>query len=793
MPDEAVLDTLKFAVGQPVLRTEDPRLLTGGGRFTDDVNLPGQAQARFVRSRIAHGEIRAIHTTAAAAMPGVLAIFTGADLAADGIGTIPSTLPLKNRDGSPYIVPPRPALATGRVRHVGEAIAIVVAESAALAEDAVEAVVVELDPLPVVIDAEDAAEAGAPQLWDEVPGNVCLDYFVGDEGLAEAAFAEAAHVSKIRIDNTRMVVNAMEPRAVVGQYDVRAEKFTLHMPTQGVTGARDTLAKAIFHVAPEKMRVISGDVGGSFGMKGSAFVEPIAVLYAARKLGRPVKWTAERTESFVADHQGRASVMDAALALDADGNFLALRVTGFGNLGAFVTAMGAAPATGVISRNIISVYKTPVLSYGVKAVFSNTVPTGPYRGAGRPESKYIVERLIDQAARETGIDRVALRRRNLIPPDAFPWQAPNGQTYDSGEFEAILDEALEKADWAGFETRRATAAARGRLRGIGISCYLENTAPSGELADIRFEADGTVTLITGTRDLGTGHATPFAQILCGRLGVPFEAIRLIQDDSDAMSPGASGSGGSKSLLGTGNAILDCSDAIIETGRAAAAHVLETATEDIVFTVGAGGGSFSVAGTDRAIGIMELAASLRGRGDLPEGVPPSLDTKATHASSPSSFPNGCHVCEVEIDPETGVTEILRYTVVDDFGVVINPPIVAGQVHGGIAQGIGQIMLERTVYDDDGQLITGSWLDYAMPRADDLVSIDFSTHNVRCVTNPLGIKGCGEAGNGGAMPAVMNAVLDALAPVGVTDMDAPATPHRVWQAIRAAAKPGGDNTL
>ncbi|MCH8807471.1 MAG: molybdopterin-dependent oxidoreductase, partial [Planctomycetes bacterium] len=372
-----------------------------------------------------------------------------------------------------------------------------------------------------------------------------------------------------------------------------------------------------------------------------------------------------------------------------------------------------------------------------------TSGTDPYRGAGRPESKYILERLIDQAARETGIDRVELRRRNLIPPDAFPWQAPNGQTYDSGEFEAILDEALEKSDWAGFEARRATATARFRLRGIGISCYLENTAPAGELADIRFEADGTVSLITGTRDLGTGHATPFAQILCGRLGVPFEAVRLIQDDSDAMSPGASGSGGSKSLLGTGNAIIDCSAAIIETGRAAAAHVLETATEDIVFTVGTGGGRFSVAGTDRAIGIMELAAALRGRDDLPDGVPRTLDTKATHATSPASFPNGCHVCEVEIDPETGATDILRYTVVDDFGVMINPPIVAGQVHGGIAQGIGQIMLERTVYDDDGQLITGSWLDYAMPRADDLVSIDFSTHNVPCVTNPLGIKGCGEA--------------------------------------------------
>ncbi|MHA1108992.1 MAG: xanthine dehydrogenase family protein molybdopterin-binding subunit, partial [Alphaproteobacteria bacterium] len=563
-------------------------------------------------------------------------------------------------------------------------------------------------------------------------------------------------------------------------YDAAAEKFTIHMPTQGVMGARNTLAKAVFGVAPENVRVISNDVGGSFGMKGAAFIEPVAVLYAARRLGRPVKWCADRAESFVADHQGRDSLIDAELALDADGNFLALRVTGFGNVGAYLTAMGPAPATGVISRNIISVYKTPVLSYGVKAIFTNTVPTGPYRGAGRPESKYILERLIDQAALDTGIDRIELRRRNFIPPDAFPWKAPNGQTYDSGEFEAIMDEALKKSDWDGFKARKAAAADTGRLRGIGISCYLENTAGAGELADIRFEADGTVKLITGTHDLGTGHATPFAQVLSSHLGVPFEAVRLVQTDSDVMSPGAAGSGGSKSLLGTGSAIVDCSATIIETGKSAAAHVLEAAIEDIEFAAGA----FTVAGTDRTIGIMELAKTLRERGDLPDGVPNSLDSKAVHDSSPSSFPNGCHVCEVEIDPETGIVEILRYTVVDDFGVMVNPPIVEGQVQGGIVQGVGQILKENTIYDSDGQLLTGSYLDYAMPLADDMCSIDFSTRNVPCVTNPLGIKGCGEAGNGGAMPAVMNAVVDALAERGITHMQAPATPHRVWQALKDA---------
>jgi carbon-monoxide dehydrogenase large subunit len=409
------------------------------------------------------------------------------------------------------------------------------------------------------------------------------------------------------------------------------------------------------------------------------------------------------------------------------------------------------------------------------------VPTGPYRGAGRPESKYILERLIDQAARETGIDRVALRRRNFIPPDAFPWKAPNGQTYDSGEFEAIMDEALNKSDWDGFEGRKSDSAARGRLRGIGISCYLENTAPGNELADIRFEADGTVTLITGTHDLGTGHATPFAQILSDRLGVPFDSIRLVQNDSDAMSPGAGGSGGSKSLLGTGSAIVDCSAAIIAAGRTAAAHVLEAAVEDMAFAHGI----FSVAGTDRAIGIMELAQVIRTASALPDGVPRTLDAKAHHSASPSSFPNGCHVCELDIDPETGEVDILRYTVVDDYGVMINPAIVEGQVQGGIVQGMGQVLKENTVYDRDGQLLTGSLMDYAMPVAGDMCTIDFSTRNVPCVTNPLGIKGCGEAGNGGAMPAVMNAITDALAERGVTHLQAPATPHRVWQALKQAA--------
>jgi carbon-monoxide dehydrogenase large subunit len=527
--------------------------------------------------------------------------------------------------------------------------------------------------------------------------------------------------------------------------------------------------------------VITNEVGGSFGMKGSAFNESVMILYAARKLGRPVKWAADRAESFLSDHQGRAMVMDLALALDKDGNFLALRVAGVGDLGAYVTAMGPWPATMVTSRNIISVYKTPTISYAAKCVFTNTVPTGPYRGAGRPESKFFMERLVDKAARELRIDRIELRRRNMIRPDQFPYKTPVDLVYDSGEFEAIMDEALRRADWKGFEWRRAAAQAAGKLRGIGVAPYLETTAPPGsELADIRFEADGTVTLVTGTRDMGTGHATPFAQVLAERLGVPFERVRLVQNDSAEMSDGAGGSGGSRSLIATGGAVLEASKDVLAKGAKLAAHVLEAAESDIEFAAGA----FRIAGTDRRIGILELAAEGRRRKNLPAGVPASLDSKVKHATSPVSFPNGCHVCEVEIDPETGEVRVVRYTVVDDFGTVINPLIVEGQVHGGIVQGIGQVLLERTVYDEAGQLLTGSFMDYAMPRAEDVAAIDFTTHPVPCRTNPLGAKGCGEAGNGGSFPAAICAVLDALAPLGIDDIELPASPHRIWQAIQDA---------
>ena len=781
MPDDTPLETMKFGIGQPAPRTEDPRLLTGRGKYADDYSAPGQAYAWLIRSAFAHGDIRAIDRTDAAAAPGVLAVYTGEDLRADDLGNLPCNMPLKSRDGSALVTPPRPALAVDRVRHVGDPFAAVVAETLVQAKDAAELVRADIAPLPALTEAADAVADGAELLWDMAPGNVCLDFFLGDEAAVDAAFARAAHVTRIALANTRMVVNAMEPRAAVAEYDPSNGRFTLHVPSQGVAGFRNAMA-GLFGVAPDKVRVVSDDVGGSFGMKGMAYAEPAVTMFAARKLGRPVKWCAERTESFLSDHHGRASEIEAELALDADGGFLAARFTGYGDMGAYLTAMGPAPPTMVTSRNIASVYRTPAIAYTVKCAFTNTVPTGPYRGAGRPESKYFLERLIDQAARETGRDRIDLRRRNLISPADMPYDAPVGVTYDSGEFEAILDKAVAAADWAGFPERRAQSERAGRLRGIGIAPYLETTAPAGaELADIRFEDDDSVTLITGTRDFGTGHAAPFAQVLSDRLGVPFDRIRVVQNDSDLMSDGAGGSGGSRSAIASGGAILEASERIVDGGRKVAVHLLEAADEDVEFA----GGAFRVAGTDRSIALLDLARELRERADLPAGLPRTLDVKVNHATSPSSYPNGCHVCEVEIDPETGGTRVLRYTVVDDFGVVINPPIVAGQVHGGIAQGLGQVLLEQAVYDPEGQLITGSYMDYAMPRAGDLCSIDFSMHPVPCTTNPLGAKGCGEAGNGGSLPVVMNAVMDALATRGVQRLDMPATPCRVWTALRDAA--------
>ena len=779
MSDDSAQHAMKFGIGQPVLRTEDPSLLTGQGSFTDDCSVDGQASAFILRSPVAHGNIVSIDASAALAAPGVVGIFTGADLRRDRIKDIPCPVAVKSRDGSDAVVPPYPALAVEQVKYVGDPLAIVVAETLAQARSAAEMINPEIVSLPAVSDPVAASRDGAPTVWDSAPGNVCLDFHIGDEAAVDRAFSEATHVTRLELTNTRIVVNAMEPRSVLAEHD--GKRFTLTVGTQGVSGYRSGMAN-IFGVDPASVRVISREVGGSFGMKGSAYAESIACLYAALKLGRPVKWTADRSESFLADHHGRASTLALELALDANANFLALRVNGVGDMGAYLTAMGPWPPTMVTGRNIISVYRTPEISYNVKCIFTNTVPTGPYRGAGRPESKFFLERLIDKAAEETGLDRVEIRRRNMVAPDQMPYATPVDLTYDSGEFEAIMDKALEHADYAGYPQRKRESEAAGMLRGIGIAPYLETTAPPGsELADIRFEDDGTVTLVTGTKDFGMGHATPFKQVISSRLGIPFDRIHLVQYDSDEMSAGAGGSGGSRSMIAAGGAIVECSKAIIDNGRKLAAHVLEAAVEDIAFA----DGMFAVAGTDRRIGIMELARKAPEAAAQAADVPASLSAKINHATSPSSFPNGCHVVETEIDPDTGQARIDRYTVVDDFGVVVNPLIVEGQVHGGIMQGVGQVLGEAAVYQEDGQLLSGTYMDYAMPRADDLPPVDFSTHAVPCTTNPLGVKGCGEAGNGGSYPAVYNAIMDALDGNGGSELGIPATPDRVWRALHGKA--------
>jgi carbon-monoxide dehydrogenase large subunit len=772
----------RAAIGQALPRKEDVRLLQGQGRYTDDVNLPGQAHAVIVRSRHAHGIIKNIATAEARAMPGVLGVYTGADLNAAGFGMLKCVIAFPNRDGSPMKKPVRHALATDRVRFVGDPVAFVVAETAAQAKDAAEAVTVDIDPLPAVTSARAAAASGAPQLYDDVPGNVALDYHYGDADQVAAAFARAAHVTRLTLVNNRVVVSAMEPRSALALFDAADQRWTLHVGCQGVHGLKNQLANDILGVPPAKVRVLTGNVGGSFGMKASAYPEYVCLFHAARLHGRPIKWTDERSESFVSDQHGRDHEFIGELALDAAGNFLATRFTGYGNMGGFLATVAPLMGTMNIVKNSVGVYKTPLVEVSTKCVFTNTTPVSAYRGAGRPEGNYFMERLVDTAAAELHVDRVELRRRNHIHPEQMPYKAPSGSVYDSGDFTTLLERAIKLADWSGFDKRRAESKARGKLRGIGIGNYLEVTAPPGkEMGGIRFENDGSVTIITGTLDYGQGHATPFAQVLSEKLGIPFERIRLLQGDSDELLVGG-GTGGSKSMATSGGAIVEASTKVVEQGKQIAAFLLEAAAVDIEFK----DGRFTIAGTDRSIGIMELADKLRAGVSLPKDIAPSLDVKHISEGAPSAYPNGCHVAEVEIDPDTGVTQVVKYTMVNDFGILINPMLVEGQAHGGIVQGIGQALMERTAYDGDGQLLTGSYMDYAVPRASDAPNFQFASHPVPATSNVLGVKGCGEAGCAGALPSVMNAVVDALSAYGIPHIDMPATPQRIWQAIQAARK-------
>ena len=772
--DDVSLSLMKFGVGQPVPRKEDPTLLRGEGRYSDDVNLAGQAHAVMVRSPVAHGVLRGIDIETASAMPGVLAILTAADLDAAGFGPLRCPMNVPQRDGSPMKTPPRPSLAVGKVRYVGEAVACVVAETAVQAKDAAEAVELDIETLPAVTAPHEALKPGAPQIHDEAPSNLVLDFHYGDAEAVKKAFTEAAHVTRLEIVSNRIAVSAMEPRSAIGSYDPATERWTLHLGCQGVMGIRGTLAKDVLKVTPDKVHVLTGNVGGSFGMKSQVYPEYGPLLLASKKLGRPVKWTDERSESFLSDHAGRDHQRVAELALDKDGRFLAVRLSGTANAGAYIYP--PMPATTNAVKNVIDVYRTPAMEVNSKVVFTNTTPVAAYRGAGRPEGNYFMERLIDTAARELAIDPADLRRRNHIAPDQMPYKAPSGMNYDSGEFTAVLDKALKAADWEGFAARKAESAARNKLRGRGIGSYLEVTGPpSKEYGGIRFEEDGTVTMLSGTLDYGQGHATPFAQVLAAHVGIPFERFRLLQGDSDQLKVGG-GTGGSRSALVASQAFLEAGDKLIEQGKQIAAHVLEASAVDIEFAHG----RFTIAGTDRSIGILELADRILGGLTLPADLPQSLDVSHISDNPPFSFPNGCHIAEVEIDRDTGHIDVVRYFMVNDFGTVINPMLVAGQAHGGVLQGIGQALMEHTIYDPQGQPVTGSYMDYALPRAEHAPDMSIESHAVPCKTNRMGIKGCGEAGCAGALPSVMNAIVDAL---GGKHIDMPATPEKVWRAINA----------
>lgn len=770
---------LKFGIGQAATRKEDLPLIRGEGRYTDDVNVEGQAYAAMVRSPYAHGTIRTIDASEALAMPGVLAVFTGADLAAAGYRANPPGVSVKNGDGTPMRWPAWHPVPADKVRHVGEPVAFVVAETAALARDAADTIVVEIDELPVMATPQAALAPDAPQIHADIPGNVSVHFHNGDKEKVAAAFAGAAHVTRLKIVNSRIVVNAMEPRSALGRFDPETNVYTLQTGTQGVILTRNQMAH-VMSIPQEELRVLTGHVGGSFGLKPHPFPEDFCVLFAAKAVGRPVKWTETRSASFMADTHGRAHEMTAELALNAEGHFLALRLSGVGNLGAYITQGGIIPTTINATKNSVGVYRTPLIEIDTKGVFTNTVPVGAYRGNGRPETNYYVERVIDTAAAEMGIDPVELRRKNHIRTDELPYTAPSAVVYDSGDFSAVLDKAVALSDWDGFAARKAESESRNKLRGRGLGQFLEVTGiPANEEGGIHFEADGSVTLLTGTMEIGQGHHSTFAQLIVDKLGIPFDRIQLAQGDSDRLIAGA-GTGGSRSLMASGTAFFEAAAQVIEKGRKAAAHHLEAAEADIEFEAG----SFRVAGTDRSVGLVELAGWLKAQPNHPPDMPESLDTDHVIETGISTCPNGCHVAEVEICPETGTAAVVRYIAVNDFGNIINPTIVDGQLHGGVAQGIGQALLERTVFDDDGQLLSGSFMDYTMPRAEnvpDMVSFSLPSP---ATTNPLGVKGCGEAGCAGSLPAVMNAMVDALSSYGIRHIDLPATPERVWDAIRAA---------
>jgi carbon-monoxide dehydrogenase large subunit len=772
----------QFGISQPVRRVEDERLVTGQGSYLDDVRLPRTTAAVMLRSPHAHARIRSVRIEAAQKAPGVLLVLTAKDPEIARLNSLPCLVPLKSRDGSMRLDPPHPVLPAEFVRHVGDSLAMVVAETIDQAKDAVELIKVEYEVLPAITDLARALAPGAPLAWPELGSNLCFDWENGDRAATEAAFAKARHVARIELVNNRIVVNSMEPRGAIGQWDAAKGRYTLHCSTQG-SHLHQKLVAQIMGLKPAELRVITPDVGGAFGMKIFMYSEYPLVLLAARRLGRPVKWTGERNDAFLSDTQGRDNLTVAELALDENGRFLALRHTTIANMGAYLSTFAPFIPTVAGTRILPTVYGAPIAYAEVKGVLTNTTPVDAYRGAGRPENVYLVERLIDVAAARLGLSREEIRRRNFIPQSAMPYKTPLGQTIDSGNFAHNMEEALKRADWGGFAARRADSARRGKLRGIGLAYYMEVcSGGDDETSEIRFEPSGEVSVLIGTQTNGQGHQTAYAQVVADRLGLPFETIRVVQGDTDVVATG-NGTGGSRSIPVGGSAVLVAADAVLEKAKALAAHRLEAAPRDLAFV----DGSFRIVGTDRRIGLVELAKLARDPGALPPGMEPGLDQSGNFKPPSNTFPNGCHICEVEVDRDTGRVEIVRFLAVDDFGRILNPLLAAGQVHGGVAQGVGQALLENSVYDPaSGQLITGTFMDYALPRADDLSAIEFNYNEFPCTTNPLGAKGAGEAGCLGAPPAVIGAVVDALKEFGVTHIDMPATPQAIWRVMQGARR-------
>ncbi len=771
----------EFAVGQSVKREEDPRLLTGRGEFLDDVNLRSQTWAYVLRSPHANARIRSIDTTAAEMAPGVLKVLTGADWAAEEYGGLPCEDLAKSRpDGAPIYQPHYPALIADQARMVGDPVAFVVAETALQARDASELIEIDWDPLHAVAAVEDAVAADAPLVWEDCADNIAFIEYKGDAAAVDAAFEKADRIVRRKLVLNRVTAVAMEPRGCLGDYDARHGRYTLYTGLQNPHPLRFQISQQVFGIPETSVRVIPGDVGGSFGMRGGTYPELLLVLWASRIVGRPVKWRCDRSEGFASDTHGRDNISEVELALDDDGTFQGIRVRTLANMGAYLAIRGPRPPTNNLGT-VAGVYRTPAVHVEVTGVFTNTVCTNPYRGSGAPEAAYVGERLIDIAAQALGMDAAEIRRVNSVTPDQMPWTNALGFTYDVGDFPGNMDKALTAADWDGFEARRMAASNRGRLRGIGMSNTVKKTSsPFPESCSVRFDPSGTVTLIMGTISHGQGHETVFKQIVCDRLGIEPSQIRYVQGDTDIVTYGR-GTFNSRSISIGGSAVsMACTKTIEKTTRIAA-HLLEAAEDDIDFA----DGIFTVRGTDRTLDFLTVAKTAFTPAKLPPGEEPGLNEIATFAPNYWNWPTGVQICELEIDPETGETEILNFVCVDDVGTVINPLLLKAQMHGGIAQGIGQAICEHIAYDTDGQLLSGSLMDYALPRADDLSYMEIVSAPVPTTSNPIGSKGGGESGPTGALPATINAIVDALTPLGIDHIDMPATPHRIWQAIRNAA--------